>query len=409
MMLARLCAREAALSRRLFVLDTSGVQPGSAEERAASDFAEQLGGRLLITGATPLQGFRRPARRFDLERGTLDERREAWIAALGPGSAQRLNGSVERLAEHFDLDGSAIRAVVASLPAKGTAAEVEARLWQGCREQTRGQLDELAQRIEPRASWDDLVLPDAQLALLREVAVHVRRHQRVFGEWGFASRSSRGVGTSALFAGPTGTGKTMAAEVLAGDLQLDLYRIDLSRVVSKYIGETEKNLATVFDVGERSGAILLFDEADALFGRRSEVRDSHDRYANIEVSYLLQRMEAYRGGLAILTTNLKNTLDTAFWRRLRFVVQFPFPDAEQRAEIWRRIFPSAAPVRGLDVNKLARLNIAGGSIRSIALNAAFRAAEADDAIRMTHLLWAARQEYAKADRSLSDSEVRGWV
>jgi SpoVK/Ycf46/Vps4 family AAA+-type ATPase len=193
----------------------------------------------------------------------------------------------------------------------------------------------------------------------------------------------------------------MAAEVLAGELRLDLYRIDLSSIISKYIGETEKNLRRVFDAAEESGVILLFDEADALFGKRSEVKDSHDRYANIEVSYLLQRMEAYRG-LAILTTNLKNALDTAFLRRLRFVLEFPFPDAEARAEIWRRIFPADTPTEGLDITKLARLNIAGGNIRNIALNGAFLAADADEPVRMDHLAAAARSEYMKLEKPLTE-------
>jgi SpoVK/Ycf46/Vps4 family AAA+-type ATPase len=199
----------------------------------------------------------------------------------------------------------------------------------------------------------------------------------------------------------------MAAEVLALELRLDLYRIDLSAVVSKYIGETEKNLRRVFDAAEEGGAILLFDEADALFGKRSEVKDSHDRHANIEVSYLLQRMEAYRG-LAILTTNLKDSLDGAFLRRLRFIVEFPFPSAAERAEIWRRVFPAATPTELLDVEKLARINLAGGSIRNVALNAAFLAAEAGEPVRMKHLLEAVRSEYAKDHKPLPEAEVRGW-
>ncbi len=200
----------------------------------------------------------------------------------------------------------------------------------------------------------------------------------------------------------------MAAEVLANELRLDLYRIDLSSVVSKYIGETEKNLRRVFDAAEAGGAVLLFDEADALFGKRSEVKDSHDRYANIEVSYLLQRMEAYRG-LAILTTNMKDALDHAFLRRIRFVVQFPFPDAGQRAEIWRRIFPASTPTEGLDLDQLARLNVAGGNIRNIALHAAFLAADAGEPVRMTHLLRAAQGEYTKLEKPLTETEIRGWV
>jgi SpoVK/Ycf46/Vps4 family AAA+-type ATPase len=200
----------------------------------------------------------------------------------------------------------------------------------------------------------------------------------------------------------------MAAEVLARDLRLDLYRIDLSQVVSKYIGETEKNLRRVFDAAEEGGAVLLFDEADALFGKRSEVKDSHDRYANIEVSYLLQRMESYRG-LAILTTNMKSALDPAFLRRIRFVVQFPFPEALQRAEIWRRVFPAQTPTQGLEPGALARLVVAGGSIRNIALNAAFLAADAGEPIQMTHLLRAARGECTKLEKPLTDAEVGAWA
>jgi SpoVK/Ycf46/Vps4 family AAA+-type ATPase len=195
---------------------------------------------------------------------------------------------------------------------------------------------------------------------------------------------------------------------MAGELRLDLYRIDLSQVVSKYIGETEKNLRRVFDAAEEAGAVLLFDEADALFGKRSEVRDSHDRYANIEVSYLLQRMEAYRG-LAILTTNMKQALDPAFTRRIRFVVQFPFPDEEQRAEIWRRIFPPETPTEHLDVELLSHLNVAGGNIRNIAMGAAFLAADEDRPVGMTHVLQAARAEYAKLERPLTATETAGWV
>jgi SpoVK/Ycf46/Vps4 family AAA+-type ATPase len=200
----------------------------------------------------------------------------------------------------------------------------------------------------------------------------------------------------------------MAAEVLATELRLDLYRVDLSATVSKYIGETEKNLRRIFDAAEEGGTILLFDEADALFGKRSEVKDSHDRYANIEVGYLLQRMEAYRG-LAILTTNLRAALDSAFLRRLRFIVQFPFPDAAQRAEIWRRVFPAATPTDGLDAGALAQLNVAGGNIRNIALGAAFLAAEAGQPVRMAHLLHAARDEYAKLEKSLTGAEVDSWA
>src|SRR4029077_10415118 len=197
-------------------------------------------------------------------------------------------------------------------------------------------------RIQSGATWDALVLPDGQRHILRDIAAHLRPRAKVYEAWGCGRAGARGLGISALFAGVSGTGKTMAAEVLANELNLDLYRIDLSALVSKYIGETEKNLRRVFDAAEEGGAILLFDEADALFGKRSEVNDSHDRYANLEVSYLLMRMEAYRG-LAILTTNQKKALDSGFLRRIRFIVHFPFPDLAAREEIWRGIFPDQTP------------------------------------------------------------------
>jgi SpoVK/Ycf46/Vps4 family AAA+-type ATPase len=321
-----------------------------------------------------------------------------------------LNGQLDALVSQFSLGADAIRAAHAQARARFTItpeAERGAELWDACRTRSRPRLEDLAERIEPVAGWEDLILPDTQLRALGDVAAHVRGRARVYEDWGFSSKGARGLGISALFAGVSGTGKTMAAEVLAGELRLDLYRIDLSQIVSKYIGETEKNLSRVFNAAEEGGAILLFDEADALFGKRSEVKDSHDRYANIEISYLLQRMESYRG-LAILTTNLKPALDAAFVRRLRFVVQFPFPEAAQRAAIWRRVFPADTPTEELDFAKLARLNVAGGHIRNIALNAAFIAASTGEPVRMTHLLRAAQSEYAKLEKPLTEAERGGW-
>jgi vesicle-fusing ATPase len=267
-------------------------------------------------------------------------------------------------------------------------------------------MDDLAERIDPAATWDDLVLPGGHRDLLHEIARHVRHRTQVYERWGFGERTSRGLGVTALFAGESGTGKTLAAEVLANELDLDLYRIDLSTTVSKYIGETEKNLRRLFDAAECSGAVLLFDEADALFGKRGEVKDGHDRYANLEVAYLLQRMESYRG-LAILTTNLRSNIDRAFLRRLRFVVQFPFPDIAERTAIWRRAFPSATPVDGLDPERLAQLPISGGSIHSIALSAAFAAAHDGGPVTGDQLLRATRLEFAKAERAHPDYKAAG--
>jgi SpoVK/Ycf46/Vps4 family AAA+-type ATPase len=339
-----------------------------------------------------------------------------WQEALGPIAA-KLNGHLDTLVSQFSLGlhqiHSATSMAIAGIESVGSAAtvlenQISEVLWDACRAQARSRLDNLAERIEAIAGWSDLVLPQAQIQSLHEIAGQVRQRATVYEGWRFASKGKRGLGISALFAGASGTGKTMAAEVLGRELRLDVYRIDLSQVVSKYIGETEKNLRRVFDGAEESGAVLLFDEADALFGKRSEVKDSHDRYANIEISYLLQRMESYRG-LAILTTNMKSALDPAFLRRIRFIVQFPFPDVSQRAEIWRRILPEKTPTDNLDWNKLARLNVTGGHIRSIALNAAFLAADAGEPIRMSHLLRAARGEYSKLEKPLTDAEIGGWL
>jgi SpoVK/Ycf46/Vps4 family AAA+-type ATPase len=269
-------------------------------------------------------------------------------------------------------------------------------------------MDDLAQRIKAAATWDDIVLPPAELRLLGAIAAHVRQRAKVYEQWGFSKRGARGLGISAVFAGASGTGKTMAAEVIAAELKLDLYRVDLSQVVSKYIGETEKNLRRIFDAAEEGGAVLLFDEADALFGKRSEVKDSHDRYANLEVSYLLQRMEAYRG-LAILTTNVRHALDPAFLRRLRFIVEFPFPGPVERAEIWRRIFPPDTPRQGIDFGRLAKLNVPGGVIRNIALNAAFVAADLGEPVRMGHIKSAAEIELVKLERSLTEASLGDWT
>jgi SpoVK/Ycf46/Vps4 family AAA+-type ATPase len=331
------------------------------------------------------------------------------------GSATALSGRIDLLVQQFDFGPQQIAEAAAATRESLELSHpldddtgAEALLWQSCRARAGNRLEDLAQRIQPAFGWDDIVVADDVMGQLREIAAQVELRPLVYGRWGFGERLSRGRGITALFAGPSGTGKTMAAEVLANALRLDLYRVDLASVVSKYIGETEKNLRRIFDAAEDGGVILFFDEADALFGKRSDVKDSHDRYANIEISYLLQRMEAYQG-LAVLATNMKAILDQAFFRRIRFVVNFPFPDATQRAEIWRRMFPATAPTYGLELARLSRLNVAGGSIRNIALNAAFLAAKADQPICMTHVLEAARAEYAKLEKPLTDAEFRGCI
>jgi hypothetical protein len=405
-----LIERDAALLRFALLVDLEHASP--AECAAAAQLADRFAGVALLCGEGVPALRRNRVERLILDRPDPTSQQALWTYALGD-AATRCNGHVERVATQFSLDyeeilrtGAAVRRQVAS--AGDAGGSVGEQLLASCLTGARGALEVLAQRIQPRAGWQDIVLPEASLEALRAIAAQVRQQGKVLERWGFAAQTTRGLGISALFHGPSGTGKTLAAEVLAQDLGLDLWRIDLSQMVSKYIGETEKNLRAIFDAAENTGAMLLFDEADALFGRRSEVRDSHDRYANIEVSYLLQRIEAYRG-LAILTTNLRVNLDTAFLRRIRFFVSFPFPDQNMRRCIWERVFPQAMPSENLDYGKLAQLNLAGGNIRNIALNAAYIAADLDQPVRMQHLLAAARRECAKIDRPLTAAEKGGWL
>ena len=272
----------------------------------------------------------------------------------------------------FDLSVADIEQVARDVHGAG--------LWSACRARAGAAVGTLAQTVTPRAGWADLVLPEQQLEQLRALVSAVRHRTRVLHDWGFAERTARGLGSTALFAGASGTGKTLAAEVIARELDLDLVIVDLSQVVSKYIGETEKHLRRVFDAAEDGGCVLLFDEADTLFGKRSEVRDSHDRYANLEVGYLLQRMESFRG-LAILATNARDALDPAFTRRLRTIVTFPYPDPDLRQKLWEKAFPPATPVADLDTRQLAGVDVPGGGIASIALTAAYLAAETEGPCR----------------------------
>ncbi len=425
----RLWEREAALSPTGLIVEYDEIEtPGAPRESAVNRLLDVARTPMLVSVRQRGKPAERPCLSFDVPRPTSAEQLQIWSEVLG-ASFPVLDGNAQDLVAHFSLSPSTIYAAAAQalpavhsvsaspsgpehsrpeLRAESSARDLAAALWDACRVQSRPRLDGLAQRIEPAATWDDLVLPERQKQLLGQIALCLRQRTKVYQKWGFASKGSRGLGITALFAGPSGTGKTMAGEVLANELRLDLYVIDLSQVVSKYIGETEKNLRNVFDAAEEGTSILLFDEADALFGKRSEVKDSHDRYANIEVSYLLQRMEAYRG-LAILTTNRKTALDQAFMRRIRYVVEFPFPDPAQRAEIWRKVFPRQTPTEGLQIDRLARLNAAGGNIRNIALGAAFLAADAGEPVRMSHLRVASHTEFEKIEQPLAEAETAGWV
>ena len=391
--LARLWERESWLDRRSLLIECVDVSAADAAWPTVCRLAERIRSPLILSGRELPFLAGRPCRTFSVAPPTAAEQRAAWGSALVGYTASP--GLADRLASQFNLDAGGIAEAVR----EAGVVDFDRDVWEACVRRVRPRLTDLADRIEPRARWEDLVLPEVDLVTLRQIAAHGRRRALVQEEWGFADGTKHGLGVSVLFEGDSGTGKTLAAEVVAADLDLDLYRVDLSQVVSKYIGETEKNLRRVFDAADAGGAVLLFDEADAIFGRRSEVRDSHDRYANIEVGYLLQRMEAFRG-IAILTTNMRSALDPAFLRRMRFVVTFPFPDERLRERIWNQVFPPSAPVSALDTAALARLPVTGGSIRNIALLAAFLAADDGGSVTMSHLVAAARTEFQKLGKNL---------
>ncbi|MBN7137877.1 AAA family ATPase, partial [Lysobacter enzymogenes] len=406
-LLARLWQRESLLLPVALYIDADALDGGGEATAALRQFlAHPLGLSFLGVRETPLAldaaHCSAPA-----PLPSAAEQHDAWLQHLpqragddAPADAAEPTREREaaELSGHFQLNLGQIRAAAAAA-GDGDSA------WDACRGLSTARLDALAQRLTPKARWSDLVLNEESTGLLRQIAAQVRERHRVYQQWGYAERMNRGMGISALFAGESGTGKTMAAEVIANELRLDLFRIDLSGVVSKYIGETEKNLRKLFDAAEQGGAILFFDEADALFGKRSEVKDSHDRYANIEINYLLQRMEAF-SGLAILATNMKGSLDTAFMRRLRFVVNFQFPGPGERKRLWRGALPPGVPCEPLDYDRLARFNLSGGNIHSIALNAAFAAAGDGGAVGMPRLLDAVRTELRKLERPVNEAEFR---
>ncbi|TYB39672.1 ATP-binding protein [Micromonospora sp. AP08] len=396
-LLARVWTRDSLLSGAALVLEND------LTEVAVGGWLERVNGPVLICSRHRAGGS--GVVHHEVSRPPAAEQRHLWRSALAEHHADdSWLETADVLASTHRLSAREIVGCT-RLTAK---ADDPGELTRTLRAQLRrSDLDGLVRVIRPRARWSDLVLPADRLELLHALADQVRTRRVVHDDWGFAEKGGRGLGTTALFAGEPGTGKTLAAEVIARELDLELLHVDLSAVVSKYIGETEKNLRRIFDGADETGAILLFDEADALFGKRSEVRDSHDRYANIEVSYLLQRMEAYRG-LAVLTTNARASLDPAFVRRLGFIVQFPFPDADHRARIWAGAFPDRTPTEGLEPRVLSSLAVSGGAIRNIAVAAAFRAAAAEGPVRMEEIAWAARAELAKAERTAAPSDFAGW-
>lgn len=411
---ARLWQRESLLMPLALYVEIQGSE--NEEKSQLKRFLQRCDGVVFVDLNDSKTETARNRLSIEVNKPSPAEQQQLWAQALQGYALQ----NPQHLVEQFSFNQSEINRIAHSVLndlAKQNSdeainatlsANLDSQIWQACRLTARVGMEQLAKRIDVKSSWDQLVLPPEQKALLQQITNQVDQRNRVYEEWGFRDQMNRGLGINALFSGASGTGKTMAAEVMANSLGLDLYRIDLSTVVSKYIGETEKNLSQLFDGAEDSGAILFFDEADALFGKRSEVKDSHDRYANIEINYLLQRLESYKG-LAILATNMKNALDKAFVRRLRFIVDFPFPDAVQRQEIWKKVFPENTPVdENFDYQRLAKLDLTGGNIHNVAMNAAFLAAQENSKITMPLILNAARVEYRKLERPTKESNFQ-WL
>lgn len=428
--LLRILCREAWFKNAILCLDDADVFFSDENATPCRLFLKALteySGIAVLTGTKPwVQRGCGPVGVVTVPFTVLDFglRRNCWNEILTAENISLDESELDALANRFRLTRHQIVCAVASAKklarwnaAAGTAGGYKETnndqpaikdILTAARAQSGHELAALASKVEARYTWDDIVLPRDAMAQLREMCQRVIYRHRVLDEWGFDRKLSLGKGVNALFSGPSGTGKTMAAEIIANELGLDLYKIDLSGVVSKYIGETEKNLDRIFTAAESANAILFFDEADALFGKRSEVRDSHDRYANIEISYLLQKMEQFEG-ITILATNLRQNLDDAFVRRMAFTIHFPFPDEESRRRIWDGIWPNAAPLAAdVDQEFLARqFKLSGGNIKNIALAASFLAAADGGALAMEHLFRATRREYQKMGKTLSATELYG--
>jgi hypothetical protein len=395
----------ASLDGAALALEIAGpLKPEDRDRaRAAIDLAG-AGALLCATRREDVVGFDGLAAMIvEVPPPSLAERRELW-ASHAREDAEPVQGVAAKFRLSMRQIDHAARVAELAAAARGDSAPGAADFERGARESSRTRLGELAALLDERRGWESLVVPEPQSEQLRSISAHLRHRDLVLLEWGY-EHAAASHGLKVLFAGPSGTGKTMAAQVIATDLGLDVFRVDLATVVSKYIGETERNLDRIFGAAEGSNAILFFDEADALFGKRSEVKDAHDRYANIEVSYLLQRMEIYPGAV-VLATNYRQNIDEAFLRRLDFAIEFPLPEAADRVRIWRRLLPRAAPIGpDVDVDALAeRFELSGGAIRNCSLSAAFMAADDGGRIEMRHLVRAVAAEYRKNGRLTLDAE-----
>ncbi|MEH0829143.1 MULTISPECIES: ATP-binding protein [unclassified Micromonospora] len=378
-------SREAALDAAALILHDAGVHR-PADGLAA--FADRVLGHVLLIAPQPPDGLARGIHTLPPAHDDPASARRRWAAALGPARTRRVGAGLTRVAAQFRLDPGAVDAAAAlaaaEIEAAGDERTATAALWHAAARAATPEPLPGVRIVEPAYRWDDIVLPAQIEAALRRIELHVRHAARVFDDWGFADRmggrgSWRGRGVAALFAGPSGTGKTMAAEVLAASLDLRVMAIDISRIISKYVGETSKNIASVFAQAERSGAVMVWNEGDAVWGTRGGVGNAVDRHVNAEVGDLLQRIEEF-SGFTVVTTNLRHAIDPAFLRRFRFVIDFPMPSEAERLRLWSHAFPPAAPIEIHDWSSLAALPLTGGSIRNVALGAAFLAVEAGTAV-----------------------------
>lgn len=401
----QLWSREAALWPIALLVQGCDADPGTGDERHGAQHGHwrllQRTGAPVLLACQAVPPVVERAITLAVEPPRADERELLWLAALD-GAAAPARAGVQQLSAEFALSASRVASLASAARAMAQPGDDPARIaWEVCIAHTAGQLNGLAQRIVPRATIANLQLPAHEKAQLERLIAHARHRASALAGYGFGAQG-RGVGLAALFHGESGAGKTMAAEAVANALSLALFRVDLSAMISKYIGETSKNLRRTLDAAEGGGAVLLFDEADAVFSKRSEVKDSHDRFANIDIDYLLSRMESFRG-VALLATNMKHALDVAFLRRLRFVIGFPFPGAAERHAIWRGVFPRPDRVGTLDFDHLSRFVLTGGSIFNAALAAAHSAAAEAADIEMRHVLEAVRWELHKVERPVAES------
>lgn len=403
--LARAVGRDSRLKNLRVVVDATGDIP---EEQSLEDTIQLL--LNLVSGPvgvlSPTSLPLRSERAFlplEVTPPTPSEGRERWATAL---DIREDEPTVKLLGDQFRFSLDQIdllaREARAALPAKASPTQRAERAWEAARTANRHLMGALAQRVSGDATWTDLVLPEADRRVLEQIVAHIRHRSTVYETLGMA-HSGRGKAVAALFSGPSGTGKTLSAEVLANELKLDLYRVDLASTVSKYIGDTEKNLRRIFDAAEAGGCILLFDEADSVFGKRTEVRHANDRYANVQVNYLLQRMETF-GGLTILTTNLESSMDSAFMRRIGYVLNFRAPGYAERERLWRRVFPATLDLSEVDFAWLARAELSGGSIRSVATNAVFMSVARGEPLGTELLREALLLEYRKQGRMVLDGD-----